>query len=258
MTASRRPTGLAVRLAVALLALVLAGCGGSTSEGQTDEPSSASTASSSNGTSGEADEQDETPEEDETTSAEKERTSAEEDSSDLTERLLAAELPLDVLGLERSTDLDPRVELVDDHFLVCPQEDAEVTNVAQSDVLLAGSIIREFLIFDDEAAAMAFLDSVEAANVGGCESVLEREDGPSRSATVQSFEAITIDGAKGFRWVAVQQIDMPDRAPSNVIRVQAREANIVVVATIFTGFIEEEPNLEELVRDGLDLVRSAP
>lgn len=240
----------------AVLTLLLTGCGGSSSNTtgpeaeSADEPSSASTAPAADESPADTEEQDRA-------AADDGDTAADGASSELTEVLLAADLPLDVLGLERGPDLDPRVELVDDHFLVCPQDSAEVVNVAQTDFLLAGSVVREFLIFDDDAGARAFLDSVEAANVGGCESVLEREDGPSRTAVVQSFEPVTVDGAEGSRWVAVQQVDMPDRAPSNVTRVQVQDGNVVVVATMFVGFIEDEPDLQALIRDGLDLVRSA-
>jgi len=243
-----------VSAGAAALAFVLAGCSGSTSNTTpetepSDEPSSASTVPATDEGPADTEEQDEA-------AADDGAAAPAGVSSDLTEVLLAADLPLDVLGLERGPDLDPRVELVDDHFLVCPQDSATVVNVAQTDFLLAGTVVREFLIFDDDAGARAFLDAVEAANLGGCESVLEREDGPSRTAVVESFEPITVDGAEGYRWVAVQQVDMPDRAPSNVTRVQVQDGNVVVVATMFVGFVEDAPDLDALVQDGLELVRS--
>lgn len=182
---------------------------------------------------------------------------AEGTDADLVEVLLAAPLPTDVLGLESNPDLEPEVEEVDSHFLVCPVEDTPVINVQQTDFPAGwGTVVREFLVLGTSDEAVAYLDEVEAESGLGCSSELLRDDGGGRTSVVETFEPITVDGAEGFRSVITQEIIGRDGF-STVTRIQVQVGNVVVVATYFGGVLDDTPDLELLVQDGLELVRSA-
>ncbi len=175
---------------------------------------------------------------------------------DLVDTLLAAELPSVVLGLTPSSDLEPEVELADDHFLVCPLDDAEVMTVRQTDYPDgAATVVREFLLFETADEAAAYLGGVEAESGPGCQSELLRDDGGGRTSAVEDFAPVNVDGADGFRSVIAQEIIGRDGF-STAVRIQVQEGPVVIVATDFGGQVDGGPDLELLVRDGLELVRS--
>lgn len=177
--------------------------------------------------------------------------------TDLVDTLLAAELPSVLLGLTPSAGLEPEVEQTNEHFLVCPVEDAEVSSVRQTDYPDgAATLVREFLLFDTADEAAAYLVSVEAESGPGCQSELLRDDGTGRTSAVEDFEPVSIDGADGFRSVIVQEI-LGRFGFSTVVRLQVQEGSVVIVATDFGGQIDSAVDLELLVQDGLELVRSA-